>query len=78
MKTRAAGSSSPSLAGRTVVITQGGEYEPWSWGGGLQAWQDALGLLKLLAQGEADVACGRVVPQRTAFDRARGRLRTRG
>ncbi|MBI5488942.1 MAG: type II toxin-antitoxin system Phd/YefM family antitoxin [Deltaproteobacteria bacterium] len=80
MKTRAAELvESVAGEGRTVVITQGGKARAVVIGvEAYQAWQDALGLLKLLAQGEADVACGRVVPQRKAFERARRRLRTRG
>jgi len=65
--------------GRTIVITQAGKaravvmgVEAW------QAWQDALALLKLAAQGDVDIARGRRVPQRTVFARARKRLRARG
>ena len=80
LKTRAAELiESVSGTGRSVVITQNGraravvmdvrEYE---------AWQDALALLKLVAQGEADVAHGRTIPQRDVFSGLRKRLKAHG
>ncbi|MBI5499049.1 MAG: type II toxin-antitoxin system Phd/YefM family antitoxin [Deltaproteobacteria bacterium] len=80
MKTRAAELvESVAGEGRTVVITQGGRARAVVIGvETYEAWQEALALLKLLTQGEADVACGRVVPQGKAFERARRRLRARG
>ena len=56
---------------RPVVITQHGtarvvvmDVETFD------RWRESLALLKLVAQGEADVAAGRVVPQAEAFRRA--------
>ncbi len=54
---------------RPVIITQRGEpravlVDPRSY----DRTRAALGLLKLLAQGEEDVRRGRVEPQRKAFD----------
>jgi len=58
--------------GKPVTITQNGEakvvvvdvhtYD---------RWQDAMALLKLAAQGEADVAAGRVLSQKQAMVAAR-------
>lgn len=63
--------------GRSVVITQKGraravlmDVEVF------EKWRDALALLKLAAQGEADVAAGRVTPQRKVFSDLRKRLRS--
>ena len=39
--------------------------------------QRAIGLLKLLAQGEEDVRAGRTVPQDEVFTRLRQRVTTR-
>jgi PHD/YefM family antitoxin component YafN of YafNO toxin-antitoxin module len=40
-----------------------------------QALRDAVWLLQLAAQGEADVQAGRVLPQNEVFARIRSRLR---
>lgn len=59
----------------TVVLTQNGraavvvqDYEAH------QRLQDALLMLKLLSQGEADLAAGRTIPQREVFANIRARL----
>lgn len=61
-----------SEEGRPVTITQNGEakvvvmdVETYD------RWRDAMALLKLTAQGEADVRSGRVVRRKDAFTRAR-------
>ncbi len=64
---------------RPVVITENGEPK-----GVLQdiesyeQTQRAIGLLKLLAQGEEDVRAGRTVPQDEVFGQLRRRLKARG
>jgi hypothetical protein len=64
-----------SASRRPVVITQSGEH-----GGVLMdiaTYQDlrqATLLLRLVAQGEADVREGRIVPQERVFRAFRGRL----
>jgi len=60
-----------SKEGKAVVITQNGEakvvvMDVETYG----RWRDAMALLKLVAQGEADVAAGRTVPQKEALERA--------
>jgi prevent-host-death family protein len=60
---------------RTVIITQHGkakvvvldfqEYE---------RWKETMALLKLIAQGEADVVAGRTVSQRRAFSSAKAAI----
>lgn len=65
-----------SEQGQPVLITQNGEakvvvidvqtYD---------RWRDAMALLKLLAQGEAEVAAGKTVSQGRAFSRARAAIR---
>ena len=63
---------------RPVVITQNGEPR-----GVLQAIESyermrrAVGILKLLAQGEDDVRSGRTSPQRAVFAGVRQRLKRR-
>jgi prevent-host-death family protein len=61
---------------RPIVITQSGQpkgvlidFDSF------QELREATLLLKLLAQGEADVRAGRVVPQADVFARAKERLR---
>ena len=61
---------------RPLVITQNGEpkgvlmdFESF------QEMREAMLLLKLVAQGEADIRAGRVVPQAEVFARLRRRLR---
>lgn len=62
---RAAGS------GRLLVVTQNGEAKAVVMGvAQYTEWRRALLLLKLLAQGEADIASKRVVDQTEAFRRA--------
>jgi len=64
---------------RAVVITQNGEPK-----GVLQdiesyeRTQRAIGLLKLLAQGEEDVRAGRTIPQDEMFAGLRQQLKARG
>ncbi len=59
-----------------VVLTQNGRasavvqsYETF------QRQQQALLMLKLLAQGEADIAAGRTIPQEEVFERMEERLK---
>jgi prevent-host-death family protein len=57
--------------GRSVMITQNGEAKVVvmdidTYG----RWRDAMALLKLVAQGEADVASGQTVSQKEALERA--------
>ncbi len=63
---------------RAVLITQNGQaravlmdVETYD------RWQDAMALLKMLAQSEADVAAGRVMSQKEAFRRAEATIRSR-
>ena len=57
---------------KTVTITQNGEAKVVVMDvDTYDRWQDALVILKLVAQGETDVAAGRVVPQREAIAAAR-------
>ncbi|MBI4616157.1 MAG: type II toxin-antitoxin system Phd/YefM family antitoxin [Planctomycetes bacterium] len=65
-----------SRSGRPVLITQKGEarvvvMDAATYG----RWRDAMAMLRIVAQGEADVAAGRTVPQREAFAQARRNLR---
>ncbi|MDP8257310.1 MAG: type II toxin-antitoxin system Phd/YefM family antitoxin [Candidatus Alcyoniella australis] len=60
-----------SQDGRTVLITQNGEakvvvmdVDTYS------RWRNALALMKMISQGEADVDAGRVLTQDEAFARA--------
>jgi prevent-host-death family protein len=60
-----------SEEGKAVMITQNGEakvvvmdVETYD------RWRDAMALLKLVAQGEADVTAGRTVSQEEALKRA--------
>ena len=60
-----------SGAGKSVMITQNGEakvvvMDVETYG----RWRDAMVILKLVAQGEADVSAGRTVPQKKALERA--------
>jgi len=64
---------------RAVVITQNGIargvlQDPASY----ERMRQAVGMLKLLAQGEEDVRAGRTVPQDQLFSQLRKRLETRG
>lgn len=60
-----------SQSGRTMLITQNGEakvvvmdVETYS------RWRDALALMKMISQGEADADSDRLIPQDEAFVRA--------
>ena len=60
-----------SQSGRTMLITQNGEakvvvmdVETYS------RWRDALALMKMISQGEADADSGRLILQDEAFARA--------
>ena len=57
---------------KAVIITQNGEAKVVVMDVDVfDRWQKAMAILKLAAQGEADVAAGRVVSQREAFAAAR-------
>ena len=61
---------------RPIVITQSGEPKGVLLDfDSFQELREATLLLKLVAQGEADVRAGRVVPQAEVFSRLRRRLR---
>jgi prevent-host-death family protein len=64
-----------SEEGKAVVITQNGEakvvvmdVETYD------RWRDAMALLKLVAQGEADVTAGRTVSHEEALKRAKAAI----
>jgi prevent-host-death family protein len=58
-------------SGRLLVVTQNGEAKAVVMGvAQYDEWKRTLALLKILAQGEADVAAKRVVDQAEAFRRA--------
>jgi len=60
-----------SEEGRTVMITQNGEAKVMVMDvETYDRWRDAMALLKILAQSEAAVAAGKVVPQKDALKRA--------
>ena len=61
-----------SEGGHTVTITQNGEARAVLMDvDTYDRWRSAMALLKLLAQGEADVDAGRTVKQSDVFRRAR-------
>ncbi|MGZ5426300.1 MAG: type II toxin-antitoxin system Phd/YefM family antitoxin [Thermoanaerobaculia bacterium] len=61
---------------RPIVITQSGEPKGVLMDfDSFQELREATLLLKLVAQGEAEVRAGRVVPQSDVFARAKERLR---
>jgi prevent-host-death family protein len=61
---------------RPLVITEEGEAKAVILDvDSYQALRDAVLLLQLAAQGEADVQAGRVLPQNEVFARIRSRLR---
>ena len=63
-------------AGRTVTITQNGEAKVVVMDvNTYDRWRSATALLKLLANGEAEVQAARVVSQTEAFRRAREAIR---
>jgi prevent-host-death family protein len=60
---------------KAVIITQHGkakvvmlDFEEY------ERWKETMAILKLIAQGEADVAAGRTVSQRQAFSSARAAI----
>ncbi len=62
-------------SGRLLVVTQNGEAKAVVMGvAQYTEWRHLLALLKLLAQGEADIASKHVVDQAEAFQRARTSL----
>ncbi len=62
-------------SGRMLVVTQNGEAKAVVMGvAQYTEWRHALALLKLLAQGEADIASKHVVHQAEAFQRAKTSL----
>ncbi len=57
--------------GRTVTITQNGEAKVVLMDvGTYDRWQQALSLMKIIAQSEAELTSGKVVSQEEAFARA--------
>ena len=78
LKTRAADLlSQVNESHRPVVITQNGRpkaviQDPESY----ERMRAALGIMKLLAQGEADVRAGRVIPQKRLFSELQEYLRS--
>jgi prevent-host-death family protein len=61
---------------RPVIITQNGEpravlQDPKSY----ENMRNAIGLLKLVSQGEVDIQCGRTKPQKEMFDKLEGALK---
>ena len=71
-KSRAAEVVREAADGRTVVITQNGEARAVLIGAReYDRWRQTMAMLKILAQGQADVEAGRVVSQDQAFARAR-------
>lgn len=62
-------------SGRLLVITQNGEAKAVVMGvAQYTEWRHALALLKLLAQGEADIDVKRIVDHADAFRRAKRSL----
>jgi len=62
-------------SGQLFVVTQNGEAKAVVMGvAQYTEWRRTLALLKLLAQGEADIASHRVVSQTEAFRRAKTSL----
>ncbi len=61
--------------GRLMIVTQNGEAKAVVMGvDQYDEWKRTLALLKLIAQGEADVSSGRVMDQDEAFRRAEAAL----
>ena len=63
---------------RPVIITQNGEpravlQDPESY----QNMRNAIGMLKLISQGETDVRSGRTKPQETMFNEIEGELKAK-
>ncbi len=66
-----------SVSGRPLLVTQNGEAKAIIMGvEQYQEWRRMLALLKLIAQGEADIAAGRIAPQSEGFERASKAVRT--
>jgi prevent-host-death family protein len=64
-----------NAGGGSVTITQNGEAKVVVMDvGTYDRWRDAMTLLKMLAQAEADVTADRTVSQREAFHRARAAI----
>jgi PHD/YefM family antitoxin component YafN of YafNO toxin-antitoxin module len=64
--------------GRTVMLTEEGEARAILMDvASYERWRSALTMLKIVAQGEADIAAGRVVSQEEAFRRAERSLANR-
>lgn len=56
---------------RTILITEEGKAKAVLMDvASYERWRNALAMLKLIAQSEADVDAGRVVSQEAAFERA--------
>ena len=63
--------SDASTSDRSLIVTQNGEAQAVVIGiKQYNQWRRSLALLKLIAQGEADVAAGRLISQDEAFNRA--------
>jgi prevent-host-death family protein len=63
-------------SGRLLVVTQNGEARAVLMGvAQYDEWRKTLALLKMLAQGEADVRAKRVIGQAEAFRRAEASIR---
>jgi prevent-host-death family protein len=79
MKTRAATLvREVTQSRRPIVITQHGEAKAVLLDvATYQSLRDATLMLRIVAQGEADVVAGRTVPQRTVLAQLRRRLRSR-
>lgn len=63
---------------RPVIITQNGEpravlQDPKSY----ENMRNAIGMLKLISQGEADIRCSRTKPQENMFNEIEGALKDR-
>jgi len=59
-----------SERGRTVTITQNGEAKAVLMGvATYDRWKQAAIMMKLIAQGEADVAAGRILSEKEVFAR---------
>jgi prevent-host-death family protein len=58
--------------GRLMIVTQNGEAKAVVMGvEQYDEWKRTLALLKLIAQGEAEIAVGRLIGQDEAFGRAK-------
>ena len=77
LKSNAAGVvRNAARSGRPLIVTQNGEAKAVVMGvAQYDEWRRNLTLLKLIAQGEADVAAGRLAGQAEAFRRAEKAIR---